>query len=87
MESSNSQVTHLTDPKLIRPLRQYEGYWLAARTKGVVVVDVATEDNIRRYIQAIKKEKVLDQEHRHKGELRFSWVGTKLTVRFTRIKE
>lgn len=78
-------ITHLpSDKRLIRPLRQYEGYWLAVRVKEVIVIDLPKESLAGRYIQAIKKEKTKDNEYRHTGELRFSRVNLKLTVRFIR---
>lgn len=69
-----------------RPLRRYEALLKMVIAEGVVRITLANEsDSLRaRYIQALKKEKTKDSLHRHQGELRFSWVGNKLTIRFIR---
>jgi hypothetical protein len=69
-----------------RKLRRYQRYWELVKRTGYLSIEVPSEDLIKRYIQAIKKEKTMDARDKHSGVLSFSWFGTQLNVRFTPYK-
>ena len=54
---------------------------------GHLVITMEREGLHKRYIKAIKREKLVDPEYRYKGLLRFSYFGDTLIVRFKPYKD
>lgn len=65
-----------------RPKRKYQRYWDIVKQTKQLTVTMEEEGLEKRYIKAIKKEKLADPKYRYLGYLRFSYFGTKLIVRY-----
>lgn len=69
-----------------RPKRRYQRYWDLVKVTGHLVIAMDKDGAHKRYIKAIKKEKLADPKYRYLGYLRFSYFGSTLIVRYIQYK-
>lgn len=69
-----------------RPKRRYQRYWDLVKVTGHLVITMDQPNAQRRYIKAIKKEKLADPKYRYSGFLRFSYFESTLVVRYIQYK-